>query len=169
MSAEQRVSVQEYLATAYRPDRDYVEGVVEERNLGEFDHSRLQLLIAAALMQGESRHGFIALTEQRVQVKPDRFRIPDVCIIRKQDREQIVTKAPLLCVEILSPEDTHTRLVVRLEDYLALGVPECWVVDPKLRRGYVYSQAGLIPAHDGVLTLAGTNLSVDLAPLFAQL
>ena len=99
---------------------------------------------------------------------PDRFRVPDVCIIRKADREQIITKAPLLCVEILSPEDTHTRLVVRLDDYLGMGVPECWVIDSKLRRGSVYSRAGLIPAHDGKLTLGGTSLTVDLAPLFAQ-
>lgn len=169
MSATQLVSVQEYLKTAYRPDCDYVEGVIEQRNLGEFEHSLMQGLIYALLLDWAGRNDCFALPEQRVQVTPDRFRVPDVCIIRKADREQIITKAPLLCVEILSPEDTHTRLVTRLDDYLAMGVPECWVVDPKLRRGSVYSRAGLIPAHDGKLTLGGTSLTVDLAPLFAQL
>jgi Uma2 family endonuclease len=169
VSVTHLVSVKEYLSTAYRPDCDYVEGIIEERNFGEFDHARLQYLIAMALGEWERKLDCFVLPEQRVQVKADRFRIPDLCVIRKEDREQILTKPPLLCVEILSPEDTHTRLVVRLEDYLTMGVPECWVIDPKLRRGSVYSRAGLIPAHDGVLTLTGTSLSVDLAPLFAQL
>lgn len=169
MSVTRVVSVQEYLSTSYRPDCDYVEGAIEERNLGEFDHARLQLLIGAALMQGESRYGILAVTEQHVEVTADRYRVPDVCVIRKQDRERIITKAPLLCVEILSPEDTHNRLVRRLDDFLAMGVPECWVIDPQSRRGSVYSQAGLIHAQDGVMRLTGTDLTVDLKPLFAQL
>jgi hypothetical protein len=40
------VSIQEYLNTSYRPDRDYVDGVVLERNFGEYDHARLQTEIA---------------------------------------------------------------------------------------------------------------------------
>ena len=169
MSGAQAVSVAEYLKTSYRPDCDFVEGVIEERNFGEFDHARLQYLIAMALGQLELQLNCFVVTEQRVQVRPSRFRVPDICLIRKEDREQIVTKAPLLCVEILSPEDTHTRLVTRLDDYLEMGVPECWVIDPKLRRGSVYSREGLIPARDGRLTMAGTDLTVDLTPLFAQL
>ena len=38
------VSVQEYLASVYRPDRDFVDGEVRERNLGELEHSLLQTL-----------------------------------------------------------------------------------------------------------------------------
>jgi len=169
MSATHLVSVAEYLATSYRPDCDYVDGVVEERNLGEFDHSRLQALIVATLMQSEKTYGYYTVAEQRVQVKPGRFRIPDVCLIRKVDREQIITRPPLLCIEILSPEDTHSRLVTRLDDYLAMGVPECWVVDPKVRRGYTYTSAGLLVAQDAILRLHGTTLEVNLSDLFAQL
>ncbi len=40
------VSVKEYLNTSYRPDCDYVDGHVVERNLGELDHSDLQTEIA---------------------------------------------------------------------------------------------------------------------------
>ncbi len=163
------MSVREYLTTAYRPDCDYVDGAIEERNLGEFDHSRTAALFCEALHAWRREADCYALISVRVRVGADRYRVPDLCIIRKEDREPIITKAPLLCIEILSPEDTHTRLVVRLDDYLAMGVPECWVIDPKLRRGSVYSRAGLIPARDGKLTLSGTDLTVDLAPLFAQL
>ena len=37
-----QISVEDYLSTSYRPDCEYVDGVLLERNLGEFDHSRLQ-------------------------------------------------------------------------------------------------------------------------------
>ena len=40
------VSVHDYLSTSYRPDCDYVDGVVLERNVGEKDHSRLQTEIS---------------------------------------------------------------------------------------------------------------------------
>ena len=39
------ISVEDYLNTTYRPDVDYVDGEIEERNLGEFDHGDLQLAI----------------------------------------------------------------------------------------------------------------------------
>ena len=41
------VSLEEYLATAYEPDCDFVEGCLEERTGGEWDHSRLQVKIGA--------------------------------------------------------------------------------------------------------------------------
>jgi hypothetical protein len=39
MSSATLVSVQEYLATCFRPDREYVDGEIQERNLGEQPHS----------------------------------------------------------------------------------------------------------------------------------
>jgi hypothetical protein len=45
MATGSLVSVHEYLSTSYRPDCDYVDGVVLERNLGETDHSLLQMEI----------------------------------------------------------------------------------------------------------------------------
>ncbi len=41
------ISVEEYLATSYRPDCDYVDGEVVERNLGEQDHSWLQAALGS--------------------------------------------------------------------------------------------------------------------------
>ena len=36
------VSLEEYLATSYHPDCDYVDGMLTERNVGQKDHSKLQ-------------------------------------------------------------------------------------------------------------------------------
>ena len=62
------VSVPEYLGTTYRPDREYVDGQVLERNMGEWDHSRLQALLFKHLLPYEETHGLIVVPEQRVQV-----------------------------------------------------------------------------------------------------
>ena len=42
MTTGSLISIREYLNTSYRPDCDYVDGVVEERNLGELDHGWVQ-------------------------------------------------------------------------------------------------------------------------------
>ena len=36
------VSVEEYLRGDYHPDVDYVDGQLEDRNVGEYDHGALQ-------------------------------------------------------------------------------------------------------------------------------
>ena len=41
----EEVSVEEYLHSAYEPDRELVDGRLEERNVGEFDHGYLQILL----------------------------------------------------------------------------------------------------------------------------
>ncbi len=41
------IPVEEYLHTSYRPDVDYVDGELQERNLGEQYHSVVQATVAA--------------------------------------------------------------------------------------------------------------------------
>jgi hypothetical protein len=43
---ETLVSVREYLSTAYYPDVDYVDGQLEDRNVGEKEHGELLMRIA---------------------------------------------------------------------------------------------------------------------------
>jgi hypothetical protein len=46
-----RISVEEYLRTAYEPDREYDDGLVVERNLGEFEHAFLQTILATVFQR----------------------------------------------------------------------------------------------------------------------
>ena len=151
MAAATQISVEEYLKTSYRPDCDYVDGEVRERNVGERDHSQPQALLAAYFLARKAEWGLWALTEQRVQVTEHRFRIPDVCVLRRDaPYEQVVTSPPLICVEILSKDDSFQSIIVRLDDYVAMGVANVWVLEPQTRRGYTYS-GSFIEAMDGVL------------------
>jgi Uma2 family endonuclease len=64
------------------------------------------------------------LPEQQIRVSEGRFRIANVCVIsRNQPGEPVFTKSPLICVEILSKDDTMRNMQDRIDDYVALGVP----------------------------------------------
>src|SRR5580698_8807631 len=108
------VSVEEYLSTVFEHDCEYVDGVIEERNLGEFEHSFLQLFLGSIFVAHRAEWDVIAVSEQRVQTKADHFRVPDLAILRAGlPRERILTVPPLLVIEILSPEDTMRRITAK--------------------------------------------------------
>jgi Uma2 family endonuclease len=156
------VSVEDYLRTSYAPDRDYVDGAVVERNFGEFEHSSAQreiLLFLAAHYPGLRKR---LQPEQRVQVGPNRFRIPDVCILAEgAPRQSIIDSPPELCIEILSPEDTLARTMERVRDYFNMGVPRCWIVDPVSRNGWVATPGRLADVTDGILRAHGIEMPLS--------
>lgn len=146
------VSVEEYLNTTYRPDCDYIDGEVVERNVGKRKHGRLQGEIYAWLRARETPLRVAALVEVRLKITPRRYRIPDVMVLASDaPYEDIVLTPPLLCIEILSPLDSLSSIWDRVQDYLSIGVPACWIVDPESRRGWTATSAGLVEAKNGIL------------------
>lgn len=164
------VPVEEYLRTSYEPDVDYVDGYLEDRYVGENEHSDIQTELATILRVQGRAWGIYTFVEQRVQVKGTRYRVPDVCVMpRSWKKTPIIRQAPLLCIEVLSPEDRFSRTQVKCRDYLAMGVPEVWVFDPEERTVSVVTKEKTTERRDGILTLAGTDVRVDLAALFGVL
>jgi Uma2 family endonuclease len=118
-------------------------------------------------MAQEKRFGVRALPEQRVQVKPTRYRIPDVCVLRAgAPREEVITHPPLLWIEVLSKDDSMSSVMERVEEYLAMGVPYVWVIDPWRQRGYECTINVIREPKDGVLRTQNPELSVPLVSLF---
>ena len=164
------IPVEQYLNTTYRPDVDYVDGGLEERNLGEFDHADLQTEILTRLRVKQQEWGIRVLGENRTQVAPTRFRIPDVCVIAAGlPRERIVRTPPLLCVEVLSPRDTLKAMRQRVQDFLDMGVPTVWIVDPETRTAYVCTSAGMTEHLSGTLRAEGTRIELAVEEIFATL
>jgi len=161
------VSVDEYLHSVYEPDMDLVDGILEDRNVGEFDHWRVQRALLEALAKGEKRGGYFVVQETRLQVSAQRFRVPDTCLIRSdQFPERIIQQAPLLCVEVLSPEDRFTRTEAKCQDYLRMGVPEVWILDPVQRIAYILRGNSITRQIDGNLRLPELGIEVALAEIF---
>src|ERR1019366_7939929 len=106
MELQTLITVGEYLSASYRPDREYLDGMVVERNVGERDHSRVQTDLSTYLNVRAEHWGIRVFVEQRVQVRPTRFRVPDICVVAgPEPEEQILTSPPLACIEILSKDD----------------------------------------------------------------
>jgi Uma2 family endonuclease len=166
-SATQIVPLSDYLETSYRPDREYVDGELRERNVGKWEHARLQWLLAAWFDKHESEWNVIGSTDQRMQVSSSRVRIPDLVVLRPQAPPEALIEPPLLVIEILSPDDTYSDLQERCEDYRAMGVETMWIIDPKTRSGRMCSGADWIGA--ARLLVAGTPIYVDLKELFGRL
>jgi Uma2 family endonuclease len=167
---EPYVTVEEYLHTSYRPDCDYVDGRIEERNLGEHDHGLLQAILSALFVNNRTTWQVRAVTDVRTQVKSARFRVPDVSVLRASaPREPIIRHPQLIAIEILSPEDRLSRLQERVDDYVEFGVENIWVLDPETRRVWTADPFGLHLVQNGELTVAGTPIRVVLSELFAEL
>ena len=170
MGATTLVSLEEYLRTTYRPDRDFLEGELLERNMGEQPHASVQGYLFFIFRQNREAWNVRPLPEQRTQVKERRFRIPDVAVLRGADpRDRIVRKAPLLCIEVMSSDDSLRDMRLRADDYAAMGVEHIWVVDPWKRVGYFATETGFEQPQDGVLRIPGTPIQVPLVDVFAEL
>ena len=168
MSTIALVSLDEYLATSYRPDCDYINGVVEERSVGQREHSGTQRALVIWFWTRQVSMRLKAYPEQRIQVKPRRFRIPDVSVVAlPSPKESIFTSPPYIAIEILSADDTITKLQERLDDYLAFGVPNIWVIDPATRRAWHVTRAGHLEALDGVLRSVNGDVAMPLTEVFA--
>jgi len=169
-TAAQLISIEEYLRTAYRPDVDYVDGAIEERQMGEYEHSRIQSLLTIWFGNNERPWNVRVVTELRTRVTPTHIRIPDISILRADTpREPVTVTPPLLCIEILSPEDRLPRVTKRMDDFLAMGVQNLWIIDPIDRVAYTYTGSGLLKLTSDRLAIEGTPIYVDLPTLFAGL
>ena len=162
-----QLGVQQYLATSYRPDREYIDGELRERHVGKWEHARLQWLLAAWFHQHEAEWNCIGSTEQRVAVSPDRIRIPDLVVLLPSRPPDVLVEPPLLVIEILSPDDTYWDTQERAGDYLAMGVGMVWVIDPKTRTGRMC--VGDCWSASDRLVVPGTDMFVDLPSLFSRL
>jgi Uma2 family endonuclease len=170
MASVAGISVEEYLSTSYRPDCDYLDGEVRARNVGEYPHSHLQACLVIWLGNRQRDWKIRVLPEQRLCVSPGRFRIPDVCVLsRDQPIEAVFTAPPLICIEILSKDDRLREMWERVDDYLNFGVSHVWILDPVLRKAYVCTQSGFQEPADGILQVPETPIGVPLAEIFAEL
>jgi Uma2 family endonuclease len=169
MAATTLIPVSEYLSTAYHPDCDYVEGELQERNLGERPHSFLQTVLVAIFHANRSAWKIVAGTEIRMQVGLRRYRVPDVAVMRPSDpADPIVKTPPLVCIEVLSLEDRLQRLQERIDDYVRMGVEHVWLIDPISRHAWVATADGSHTRVSEAFEVAGTPIRISLAEVFAS-
>ncbi len=168
MTTTTHVPVEVYLRSSYEPDAEYVDGEIEERPMGDNDHSAWQEAISFWFRQHARDWNVRVRPELRIQVSAKRFRVPDVTVLdRDRPVEQIVTQPPVAVFEVLSPEDSLQRLKRKLEDYRTMGIPEIWVIDPKDATYYRYEERQLLRKDS--FAHAGRGIFFDMERIKDQL
>lgn len=159
------VPLEVYLKSSYEPDAEYVDGVIEERPMGEWSHADWQAAIVEYFRSRRIEWKIRAAAELRVQVAKNRFRVPDVTVLdRNLPTEQIVTHPPTAVFEILSPEDSLNRMMTKLADYERMGIKTILVLDPNGRH-FRYLDGKLEPLPAGPFDLPGSACRFDLSAI----
>jgi Uma2 family endonuclease len=167
---EPRVTVDEYLQTSYRPDCDYVGGRIEERNVGEKEHSLIQRYLTFLFMLKREAWAVEGYPELRMRVSAMEFRVPHLVVVRAGEKfERVLERPPLIAIEILSPEDRLSRFQHRIDDYLNFGIEHIWIFDPERRAAWTATRDGLHLVQSGELGVAGTAIRLVLSEVFAEL
>ncbi len=169
-SRPRALTLEEYLRTSYRPDCDFVDGYLEERNMGGMKHSMLQTELAFWFRAHSAEWNVRPLTELRTRVATTRVRLPDVSVVRIDHAlaEEVRETPPLIAIEVLSPDDRLNLVVVRLRDFRRMGIEHVWLIDPAERVAFTYAD-GLKLVEEDRLTVPGTPIYLDLPQLFQAL
>jgi len=168
MAASTQIALSEYLQATYRPDLEFVDGELRERNVGKTEHARVQALLTIWFGAHEQEWQIVVTTEQRVQVSAARVRIPDVTLVRPGALNEEVLSAPPLCViEILSADDTYSRTREKSQDYRKMGIENIWLIDPGTRSGQAATSDGWLDTLE--FEIRGTAIRLNLLDLFRSL
>jgi Uma2 family endonuclease len=167
MLAKTQIGVEEYLGLVFddRPEPDYVHGEVVERSLPTLVHAQIQALLIVLLGRLLPKVPLTLLTEPRLQIESDLYRVADVAVYQGPRPEgRYGTTPPYIAIEIVSPDDRYNDLTERLEDYRRWGVPHVWLVDPQRKRLWQYTEAGLL--QHASLKLPGFDFEISSEELF---
>jgi Uma2 family endonuclease len=165
------LSVDEYLNSSYRPDMEYVDGVLVERGMPTIAHSLLQKILIQRFGKYERTLRFQPLPEVRTQiVERARYRIPDVMLCpRPLPTGKVMTSVPWAVIEILSPDDKLPEQLGRFRDYQQIGVRHVVLLDPEQLVAYRFEDGSLLQTQFTCLDLPSGSLPFDTTALFQQL
>ena len=176
-------SDEEYLWLTDRARRpiELADGHIELLPMPTYAHQVFLLFLYRALydhVQETPRRGVVVTSGLRMRVRPGKFREPDLLLLcdrfdpRRQDRFWLGAD---LVAEVVSPDDPPRDLVVKRADYAEAGIPEYWIVDPRVETVAVLKLAGRDYTEHGVFARGDTatsalldGLAVDVTALFDE-
>ena len=162
------ISIETYLQdSSFKPDVEYIDGALKGRAVVTTAHGKLQSLISHWFLEHEDQWGLDVAVEARTQVSPTRVRLPDVVIDKAGIWPETLVDPPLIVVEILSPHDSYTETQKLAQDYIAMGIPNIWLIDPETRTARVCEKTTW--TEKTRLEVAGTAIYLDVPALFNRL
>ncbi len=161
------ITIEEYLRTSYRPDVEFIDGYLEEKPLGSFNHGFIQGLLFGWFLKHKQAWNVLPTLEMRTRVTDVRVRLPDVVVDKARLHERVLVEAPLLVIEVLSPDDTYSALRKRSKDYQSMGIANIWLIDPDTKTAQ--SCEGAFWTERERLEVADTEIYLDVPALFRAL
>lgn len=113
---------------------EYTDGVIEVLPMPTDQHqSILEFLFLALRTYIHPLGGKILFAALRLQVRADKFREPDLILMRNANdprRQNRYWLGADLVVEVVSEDDPERDTVDKVIDYAEAGIPEYWIVNP---------------------------------------
>ena len=181
MATTEQITTAEQLLQAHDLGRcELLRGDLVMMSPGGSEHGSIivNITVPLGLFVKQNALGRILGAETGFQIgrNPDTVRAPDVAFISRDRCPPEVPKgffqgAPDLAVEVLSPNDRASKVLAKVQDWLAAGCSMVWVADPATRTVAVYRGPDNIELFrlgdhlDGSDLLPGFSLAV--AEIFA--
>jgi Uma2 family endonuclease len=165
MSVTTLLTEDEFLNLPDSPGRqEFRDGVLIELPPAQRNHS--------ALVKRNERLLETVLHESRVwsevgfQLRPNRWVVPDVCVIWPDQRLEngYYQRSPMVAIEIASRGNTAEELQQKVDDYLDYGIGEAVVVYPKSHTMVVYRPGNTLrigPQQDYHCELIGVTFTPE--------
>jgi Uma2 family endonuclease len=167
------LALEEYLRSSYPDgDREFLDGLLVKRKLGAPDHSAMQVVLVSHFARLQPEFAIDVRPSCRIRISDDRYRVPDILVMKVPFRrnKRVILDAPLIVVEIVSPDDRVRDTMQRFRDYAALGVRNIIQMDPEDRTTFVFESGNVISRDLKTLDLGdGILLPFDTQQLFSQL
>jgi len=169
-------SVEQYLKLTDQTNRliEYTDGVIEVLPMPTKYHQAIsKLLFLALLAFAERIGGDVFYAPLRVQVRPGKFREPDLLMVLDKDDPRAQDEFWLgadLVMEIVSPDKPARDTQEKPRDYAEANIPEYWIINPLdatitvlVLQGDVYTTAGVFQRGERAKSklLDGFSVSVD--------
>lgn len=156
---------------ALNPEKEYeiVAGQPEEKEIGGLRHSAIGVRLITRLASYVEAHqlGGVYGPDTTFRIG-DNERIPDVAFVAAArlpedgEPEGIGPMPPDLAVEIISPNDLYERVISKVEEYLAGGVRQVWLLSPEHKIVTIFHT----PTRTTILTEADDLVSEEILPGF---
>jgi len=163
------LTLEQYRRVIFRPDAHFVDGEIVPRNLGDTIHGRIIGALVSALYTPCKSLGFDSCISLRLQSSPTRIRVCDFAVLRAHKQDAISTSTPLLCIEVLAPYQQPEAELKVLTDYLNMGVPNIWLIDPIRRSAFTFDAQGLHESDPTSLKIPNIPIHLDLTEAFAAI
>ena len=153
------------------PEREYeiVAGQPEEKEMGGLRHGGVGARLIGRLTNFVEAHqlGGVYGPDTTFRIGENE-RIPDVAFVAaarlpvEGEPEGIGLMPPDLAVEIISPNDLYEKVISKVEEYLAGGVRQVWLLSPEHKIVTIFHA----PTRTTILTEADDLVSEEILPEF---